>query len=260
MEFNLTFCRHIGSAFTSNDVSGSIVSLSNELSLEHNNTFNRGLITKIGGDEVEIPVIAREHIETVIKDNISFPYVCKVKFIILPLYENSAPQERRTFDSFIRQFFTGVGYNHRLQKITSNKGEVYYGGKGLILDDKYNPLIICTLKAKKVQRDNETQMVYYRPVVYVSPTVFIEPDKLINKGIIKKLIPYYTNREITFPRPRTGHFESVPDNSNNLKAVVIIDNLDRFFVKPIVPKPKGNIEESLNECLIDNIEDILAMV
>lgn len=260
MEFNLPFYYYLNSVFTSSDIIGGIASLSNELSLEHNNTFNIGLITKIDSDEAEIPVIAREHIETVISDNISFPYVCKVKSIILPLYENSVPQERRTFDSFIRQFFTTVSYNHRLQKITSSKGEVYYGGKGLILDDKYNPLIICTLKAKKIQRDNEIYMTYYRPIVYVSPIVFTEPDKLINKGIIKKLIPYYTNRNIIFPRPMTAHFKFASNNSNNFKAVVIIDNLDKFFVKPVVPKLKGNIEESLNECLIDNIEDILAMV
>lgn len=258
MEFNSSFYRCANSVFSLNDEIISSTKLSNRLSLEHNNTFNRSLIIKIDSDEVEIPVIARGHIETIIKGNMLLS--CRIKSVILPLYENTMPQNRRTFDSFIKRFFNGVSYEDRLQQIISNKGEVYHGGRGLILDDRYNPLIICTLKAKKTRRNNETYMTYYRPIIYVSPIVFMEPDKLINKGIIKKLIPYYTNRAIDFPIPRTDYFESASDNSDGFKAMVIIDNLDRFFVKPIVPKPEDNIEESLNECLVNNIEDILTMV
>lgn len=212
---------------------------------------------KVDSDEIEIPVIAREHFERIIFDGIRYASVEKIKTIILPLYENSLPQNRRTFDSFMRQFFS-MSYDGRLIEITSNKNEVYYGGRGLIFDYKYNPLILCTLRARRVLEEGEQfpKMVYYRPVIYVSPKVFEESDRLINKGIIKKLIPYCVNRDITFPSSRPG-FKSVPEDS---KAMVIVDKLDRFFIKPIAPKPRNDIEESLNECLVDNIEDILQMI
>lgn len=258
MEYGTAFIHAVNNIFSSGEVSGNITALGNGLSLENNNIFNRSLIVKVDGDEVEIPVIAREHFERIIFDGIRCSSVEKIKTIILPLYENSIPQDRRTFDSFMRQFFS-MSYDSRLIKITSNKGEVYYGGRGLIFDYKYNPMILCTLRAKRVleeRGDRFPQMVYYRPVIYVSPKVFEESDRLINKGIIKKLIPYCVNRNILFPSPRQG-FKSIPEDS---KAMVIVDKLDRFFIKPIAPKPQNDIEESLNECLIDNIEDILQMI
>lgn len=261
MEFNTTFIRNANNVFLLHDRNSGEDQLIRELSLENNNVFNRYLITKVNGDEIEVPMIAREHIEQIISDNMSpFSGTLSVHTIILPLYENSMPQERRTFDSFIRQFFTTTDYVRRLQKITSNKGEVYYGGRGLIFDDRYNPLMVCTLKARKVQVDGTFKVAYFRPIVYINPIVFTESDKLINKGIIKKIIPYYTGRGIIFPDSRYDTFYSDLANEENKKAVVIIDNPDRFFVKPTVPKPQSCTTESLNECLVNNIDDILAML
>lgn len=257
MEYGTAFRFAVNNIFSSGEVSSGIGALGNGLSLENNNTFNRSLIVKVDGDEVEIPVIAREHFEEIISNGIWNSSVEKIKTIILPLYENSTPQNRRTFDSFMRQFFS-TSYNNRLIKITSHKGEVYYGGRGLIFDYRYNPLILCTLRAKRVLEEGNIhpQMVYYRPVIYVSPTVFEESDRLVNKGIIKKLIPYCVNRGIVFPSSRYD-FRSIPEDN---KAMVIVDKLDGFFIKPIAPKPQNDIEESLNECLVDNIEDILQMI
>ena len=65
----------------------------------------------------------------------AYPAIVRIKRIILPLYDNAPSQERRAFDSIIAQLFTNVGYGKRLQKITTSKGEVYYGGKGIIFDE-----------------------------------------------------------------------------------------------------------------------------
>lgn len=262
MEFNTTFIHDVNSVFTTYD-GGCEDQLIKELSLENNNVFNRFLVTKVGGDEIEVPVIAREHIELAASDVMSsLTGASRIQTVVLPLYENSAPQERRTFNSFIRQFFVTTNYSRRLQKITSNKGEVYYGGKGLIFDNRYNPLIMCTLKARKqVQESGTFRMAYFKPVIYVNPIVFTEPDKLINKGIIKKIIPYYTSRGISFPCTRYSLFCIDSEiNQESRKAMVIIDNLNRFFIKPTMPKPQSCTTESLNECLVNNVDDILAML
>ena len=256
MEFSIRFACGVSSVFNSNDHNNP-TQLERELSLDSNNVFRRSLIIEVNDDEVEIPVIAREHFESLVSEKINYPLTVGTKRIILPLYDNAPSQERRTFDSVIMQMFNNVGFDMRLQKITTSKGEVYYGGKGIIFDESYAPLLLCTLTARKVHtEEGGNSMVYYRPVCHVSPKVFLGPDKLINKGIIKKLIPYYTSRDVNFPRNNYS-FSSNPEDR---KVKVIVDNFDKFFIEPIKPTPSTTTNDALNECLIDNIEDIMMLI
>lgn len=254
MEFSIRFAYGVSSVFDSRDHDNP-TQLERELSLDSNNVFRRSLIIEINDDEVEIPVIAREHFESLVSEKINFPLTVRTKRIILPLYDNALSQERRTFDSIIMQMFNNVTFGMRLQKITTNKGEVYYGGKGIIFDESYTPLLLCTLTARKVHtEEGGNNMVYYRPVCHVSPKVFLESDKLINKGIIKKLIPFYTSREISFPDYMFGV------NPESKKVKVVVDNFDKFFIEPIKPTPSATTNDALNECLIDNMDDIMMLI
>lgn len=252
MEFSPRFVYSVIGVFNSSE-SFNTDQLERDLSLDSNNVFRRSLVIEVNDNEVEIPVIAREHFEKLVSDNLAYPAIMGIKKIILPLYNNALDQEIRTFDNIIRQLFTNVEYDKRLQKITTNKGEVYYGGKGIIFDEGYTPLLLCTLTARSVHtEDNGNTMVYYRPVCHVSPKVFLESDKLINKGIIKKLIPYYTSRDVIFPR-NNYRFSSNPEDR---RAKVIVDNFDKFFIEPVKPTPSV----CPNECLIDNIDDIMMLI
>lgn len=254
MEFSIRFAYSVRSVFNSGD-GGNLTQLKRELSLDSNNVFRRSLIIEVNDDEVEIPVIAREHFESLVSEKIDYPLSVGTKRIILPLYDNAPSQERRTFDSIIMQMFNNVRFDMRLQKITTNKGEVYYGGKGIIFDESYAPLLLCTLTARKVHtEEGGNSMVYYRPVCHVSPKVFLESDKLINKGIIKKLIPFYTSKEVSFPNYKFGV------NPESEKVKVVVDNFDKFFIEPIKPTPSATTNDALNECLIDNMDDIMMLI
>ena len=254
MEFSIRFARGVSSVFNSSDHNNP-TQLERELSLDSNNVFRRSLIIEVNDDEVEIPVIAREHFESLVLEKINYPLAVGTKRIILPLYDNAPSQERRTFDSIIMQMFNNVRFGMRLQKITTNKGEVYYGGKGIIFDESYAPLLLCTLTARKVHTEESgNSMVYYRPVCHVSPKVFLESDKLINKGIIKKLIPFYTSEEVMFPDCMFGV------NPESKKVKVVVDNFDKFFIEPIKPTPSAITNDALNECLIDNMDDIMMLI
>lgn len=254
MEFSIRFARGVSSVFNSSDHHNPI-QLERELSLDSNNVFRRSLVIEVNDDEVEIPVIAREHFESLVLEKIYYPLAVGTKRIILPLYDNAPSQERRTFDSIIMQMFNNVRFGMRLQKITTNKGEVYYGGKGIIFDESYAPLLLCTLTARKVHtEEGGNSMVYYRPVCHVSPKVFLESDKLINKGIIKKLIPFYTSKEVSFPNYKFGV------NPESKKVKVVVDNFDKFFIEPIKPTPSATTNDALNECLIDNMDDIMMLI
>ena len=253
MEFSTRFARGVISVFDSSDHFNPI-QLRRELSLDSNNVFRRSLIIEVN-DEIEIPVIAREHFENLVLEKINYPLAVGTKRIILPLYDNAPSQERRTFDSIIMQMFNNVEFNMRLQKITTSKDEVYYGGKGIIFDENYTPLLLCTLAARKVHTEESgNSMVYYRPVCHVSPKVFLESDKLINKGIIKKLIPFYTSEEVRFPDCMFGV------NPESKKVKVVVDNFDKFFIEPIKPTPSAITNDVLNECLIDNMDDIMMLI
>ena len=253
MEFSIRFAHGVRSVFNSSDCNNP-TQLERELSLDSNNVFRRSLIIEVN-DEMEIPVIAREHFEDLVLEKINYPLAVGTKRIILPLYDNAPSQERRTFDSIIVQIFNNVRFGMRLQKITTNKGEVYYGGKGIIFDESYAPLLLCTLAARKVHTEESgNSMVYYRPVCHVSPKVFLESDKLINKGIIKKLIPFYTSEEVRFPDCMFGV------NPESKKVKVVVDNFDKFFIEPIKPTPSATTNDALNECLIDNMDDIMMLI
>ena len=256
MEFSPRFAYNVMNVFNSSE-SDNPDMLERNLSLDSNNVFRRSLAIEVNNDDVEIPVIARRHFEEVVSCNLAYPITMGVKKIILPLYDNALSQERRTFDSIITQLFVNVDYGKRLQKIITSKGEVYYGGKGIIFDESYTPLLLCTLTTRKVHtEDNGNIMVYYRPVCHISPKVFLESDKLINKGIIKKLIPCYTNRDVDFPRG-DYRFSSNPEDK---RVKVIVDNFDKFFIKPVKPTLSTCPNDALNECLIDNIEDIMMLI
>ena len=253
MEFSIRFAHGVRSVFNSSECNNP-TQLERELSLDSNNVFRRSLIIEVN-DEMEIPVIAREHFEDLVLEKINYPLAVGTKRIILPLYDNAPSQERRTFDSIIMQMFNNVGFNMRLQKITTSKDEVYYGGKGIIFDESYAPLLLCTLTARKVHTEESgNSMVYYRPVCHVSPKVFLESDKLINKGIIKKLIPFYTSEEVMFPNCMFGV------NPESKKVKVVVDNFDKFFIEPIKPTPSATTNDALNECLIDNMDDIMMLI
>lgn len=254
MEFSIRFAHGVRSVFNSSDCNNP-TQLERELSLDSNNVFRRSLIIEVNDDEIEIPVIAREHFENLVLEKIDYPLAVGTKRIILPLYDNAPSQERRTFDSIIMQMFNNVRFDMRLQKITTNKGEVYYGGKGIIFDESYAPLLLCTLAARKAYtEESSNNIVYYRPVCHISPKVFLESDKLINKGIIKKLIPFYTSEEVRFPNCMFGV------NPESKKVKVVVDNFDKFFIEPIKPTPSAITNDALNECLIDNMDDIMMLI
>lgn len=227
------------------------------LTLDRGNVFNKSLVINTLGDDIEVPVIARKQVESIINANLN-DY--KIEKALVPLYTNSQDQNRKTFSGIMREFFCNVSYKQRLLKITTNRGEVYYGGYGLILDKDFNPLLMCELKARRTKKeDNSGELFdtvqYYRAACRVSPKVFIEPNKLINKGIIKKLIPLYTTTDVFLSIERR-----LPVSLDSRKIEVIVEDFSQFFITPVKPIPGKCNNEVLNKCLNDNIEDILYLI
>ena len=252
MEFSQSFKNSMFRVFNSIDYNGLNV-IDSSLSLDKNNVFRKNLIVDISNDRIEIPVLARNFFENIISDNIQFSTITTIKKIILPLYDNTPVKEFKTFSNIINHLFTKMSYSQRLQRIVTYSGEEYYGGKGIILDKDFNPLLLCTLIAEK-DTSSDT-MIYKKAICYISPKVFLEPNNLINRGIIKKIIPFYSSNNIYCECYSYGF------NSNlDRRVKIIIDNFDNFFTEPIKPTPSTCSDEILNKCLIDNIDDIMMLI
>ena len=48
-----------------------------ETTLDNHNVFNRLFVIDVSSDEIEIPVFAKSAVESVVRDKLGFPHVCK---------------------------------------------------------------------------------------------------------------------------------------------------------------------------------------
>ena len=222
--------------------------LDSRISNNKNNVFNKNLIVDITKDEIEIPVICRRDYEEIIIENLPSKDIEK---IVTPLYISKDYLLLKTFNGVIKKSFDSYNNKLILNKIITTKNDIYYGGFGLILDNSLEPLMMCSLKA----RPKENKLEYYKMICRVSPKVFAEPTKLINKGIISKLIPLYTNNNIWFPAiDKIFRFTTI---NMYVRVEVIINDFNEFFTTPVAPTPGKSNSADFNKCLNDNIEDIL---
>lgn len=146
-------------------------------------------------------------------------------------------QTRRTADSIFKYFFSGRRYNYLnylgLKKATTSKGEVYYGASGLILNSNFEPIMIGLNEYRK-----DGPLIHFeRCVLKVSPEVFIS-EGLLEKAIVKKLIPFYSRYNI---EEGTARIE--------------VDDISKYVVKPV--PPKANVQETMKEIMHTYKDEIL---
>lgn len=141
-------------------------------------------------------------------------------------------QTRRSADSILKYLFNNTNYLG-LKKAVTSKGKVYYGTPGLILDSDFKPIMIGISGYIKTG----SGVTFDKHVLKISPRVFIS-DGLLEKTIIKKLIPYYTSNSIDGSTVR-----------------VEIDDIDGYVVKPVPPKDK--VQETMKDIMYTYRDEIL---
>ena len=227
---------------------------STETTLDNHNAFNRLFVIDVSSNEIEVPVFAKSAVEHVVRSKLEFPSINNVDKIVIPMYVNTYNQSRRTIDSIVSDFFLRTDFNQRLQKVTTSKGEVYYGGKGIILDKDFNILFLCTIVCRKIEYRDRQVMSYYKPMIHVSPQVFLRGDSLINKAILKKVIPFYISHNINTVGTHYYFMNAIPEGT---KPQILIDDVNKFIENPIKPTPQKCSDDVLNQLLVDNIDDVL---
>ena len=225
-----------------------------ETTLDNHNAFNRLFVIDVSSDEIEVPVFARFVVESVVRGKLEFPYITHTSKIVIPMYVNTYNQSRRTADSIVNGFFSRVNFNQRLQKVTTNKGEVYYGGRGIILDKDFNILLLCTIVCKRMEHGGRQVMSYYKPMIHVSPQVFLRGEGLVDKSILKKIIPFYVSHNIGSISTRAYFRSDIPEGT---KPQILIDDVSKFIENPAKPTPQKCSDDVLNQILADNVDDVL---
>lgn len=148
-----------------------------------------------------------------------------------------APVVRKTFGTMIKDLsvYRGIG---ELNTTKDKDGNIYYGCKGLILDNNFNPLVLTTITYK-----GEGKELVKTFTVRISPRVFLI-NKTMEKGIQKYLIEFCSsNQFIGYLR------EQVQPN------IIINNDIDKFIQHPTVPN-SINTNNDIQEFLINNKESI----
>lgn len=254
MEYSWRYAASLTRVFSQVD-NTSVGEVNNGLiTLSRHNAFNRLFVIDVSSDEIEVPTFARSVVESTVGRNLKYPHISHVGKIVIPMYVNTYNLSTRTADSIVNIFFSRTTFHQRLQKVTTNKGEVYYGGKGIILDKDFNILLLCTIVCRKIEHGRRQVMSYYKPMIHVSPQVFLRNEGLINKSILKKIVPFYISHNINGINTYDYFRDGIPEGT---KPQVLIDDVNRFIEYPVKPSPQKCSDDVLNQLLIDNADDVL---
>lgn len=234
-----------------------------QLAFENNNVFNLHLKVDISGPEIDVPLMCKTPVENAISNNQTSGF--NIKEVAVALFNNNYPVERRTANAIFKSFQMS-DTRDRLVKVTTNNGEVYYGGNGYILDKDYNLLILYTLHGVMGDR-----LLHYKTGrIYVNPKVFVS-NGLVEKGIIKTVIPAFVQESIMVRSSRTGiTFQEINDPIRNVSGsivdvtkpipeIVVTDVTDRFIIKPKKPTPSTFNNEAMNDYLLEHLEEVVEM-
>jgi hypothetical protein len=188
----------------------------------------------ISGDEFEIPYF--------LKDVMIEAKASNCDSIIYNLIHGFTEEGRRSVTkrtiNTILKSFSKAGEGTRIVKVVTTKGLVYYGCRGLILDENYNPLFIATIKAKK----EDGKFKFSNPSCKISYRVFENSDNIVEKTIIKQALPIYGEHPVDYAIDNSYY------NSGNSPVKISIEYLDHLVIKPSQPtiKDVDNVNSVLN--------------
>lgn len=178
------------------------------------------------GDTIELPSLLR---------NSEWDLNTSLEGCVIPLTVHQI-EEKKTAISILRSlFYYSSNYLNELslRKVITNNAKVYYGAPGLILNSSFEPLLIC------LSEFDRSSGFVRRHILRISPEVFCN-DGIIERHIIKKLIPFYTRN-------------SVEPNCEPVTVEVV--NLNKYIARPILPK--GNLQENLSNIIRLNKDEII---
>lgn len=179
--------------------------------------------------------------------------------LVVPLVQNNCTTGCSGAETILKKFSREY---HRLLKCTTPKGEVYYGGTGIVLDKDFTPLLLTTVSLSK-RENEEVEYSYYKYDmnhinVYINPKVYTDDSRSLNKALAKKGTAYFLSYNLSNGYYRGG--TCCWPSSGNLKYNVKIEDVSRFIVKVDKPDVNHCSAKDFSDFLKGNIADVLEQV
>jgi len=203
-----------------------------------------------GENKVEVPACFTNFVVT---------EVGKCDTLVMPILAPVTAMPRRLIRGILSDFMNprssgGSGFAY----CKTSAGDYYYGLPGIILNGDKEPLMVMTLEINYEIENRHAVFTPVRYICHVSPKVFMNQDKLVEKTIIKKIIPFCSTkvmdrRDIA----RNSAYSEMRPFIIGTTIKVVIDDCSGFLVKPVVPSPSVNINQELNKLIADNISEII---
>lgn len=171
------------------------------------------------------------------------------KAMAVPLVANTDLNTRRLVRGAFMDFTRITG---KINGVHMSSGNTYYGVPGVILNEDMELLLMVTLIIKKVI--DSTHFSIERVNCRISPKVFEHQDRIIEKTIVKKIIPFCVNYSIA---RRDIYLSCNGYNCVGKTIQVIIDDCSNFIHTTTVPKPSLLNEDKIKSFLIENINEII---
>ena len=203
-----------------------------------------------GENKVEVPACFTNYV---------VGWIDKYNTLVMPIISPVTAMPRRLIRGILSDFmnprsssYAGFAY------CKTSAGDYYYGLPGIILNGNKEPLMVLTLEINYAIEGRTKTFTPTRCICHVSPKVFMNQDKLVEKTIIKKIIPFCSTKvlERRDMLRNNAYSESRPFILGTTIKVVI-DDCSGFVVKPVVPSPSVDINQELNKLIADNIGEVL---
>lgn len=195
----------------------------------------------IDSGEMEVPVQMLCSLHELTSGNV-YEHSEAYSEMVVPLIWENAVLKKST-DSILYQLFARKTFRgaDKIQRITTSKEYIYYGGPGIVLKEErgiIRPLLLYTFTIDRIHRTryNGTVSGVEGPKIVelnlrVAPSVFSDTDS-VSKCIVKKLIP-------ALLKPLDGERFSLsilPEQKKTLTPRVIIEDLSNWILQPVKPK------------------------
>lgn len=208
------------------------------------NVFGKFVTVKCLGNLINVPLFCRYSIEKLLMSldflGDEFENIA-ININVEGNYSLEGEEEKSAY-AIIKKFFTSYRLN-TLKKGKTVNGEIYYGGRGIILDSNFNPLFFAFATI-----DTSNLYSYNKIIIYIDKKVHDSKDS-VSKEIVKKLIPYYSNTPVYL-------FTSHNSFRRTLFPEIIITDLSNFIKTVDIPKYTTNLQNELTEVVINNIDEV----
>lgn len=225
-----------------------------------NNAFSLFFKVDVKESKMDIPSFGMQTILNCIINNLNQHK--KIDSIAVPFVSSlriyKASKSADLLMRALNQVYPNLG--EMFVTVKTDKGELYYGAKGLIFDKDMNLLFLTSVEC---DMDN-SKIMYRKAKVYVHPSVFYS-DGTIEKCLISKVIPYFLKEGVSvhggstsIPIKNCINYDD-PDDwrtyHKTIPQIIVADVKDKFFCKPVLSSVTFK-DEDINEFLNKNLDAV----